>query len=141
MSCTLGIIKPDITERNVVGSVLAVLEQNNFQLVEMKMEKMSVARARAFYEVHMEKPFFSSLIDFMTSGSVVAFVARSLSDTKDAVGHYREVIGETNPKQAKPRTIRAMFGTDVERNAIHGSDSAENAKKEILFFFPDFKFD
>lgn len=128
---TLLIVKPDAVARNAVGQILARLEGEGFLLRELRMQRLTQERARAFYEVHRERPFYHELVAFMTSGPVVPAVL----EAPDAVAHLRRFIGETDSTRAAPGTIRADFGTDVQRNAVHGSDSPENAVREIGFFF------
>ncbi len=128
---TLLIVKPDAVARNAVGQILARLEGEGFLLRELRMERLTQERARAFYEVHRERPFYHELVAFMTSGPVVPVVLEG----PDAVAHLRRFIGETDSTRAAPGTIRADFGTDVQCNAVHASDSPENAVREIGFFF------
>lgn len=128
---TLLIVKPDAVSRNAVGQILARLEAEGFQLRELRMERLTRERARAFYEVHRERPFYEDLVAFMTSGPVVPAVLEGAG----AVAHLRRFIGETDSTRAAPGTIRADFGTDVQCNAVHASDSPENAVREIGFFF------
>ena len=128
---TLLIVKPDAVARNAVGQILARLEGEGFLLRELRMQRLTQERARAFYEVHRERPFYHELVAFMTSGPVVPVVLEG----PDAVAHLRRFIGETDSTRAAPGTIRADFGTDVQCNAVHASDSPENAVREIGFFF------
>ena len=128
---TLLIVKPDAVARNAVGQILARLEGEGFLLRELRMERLTQERARAFYEVHRERPFYHELVAFMTSGPVVPVVL----EAPDGVAHLRRFIGETDSTRAAPGTIRADFGTDVQCNAVHASDSPENAVREIGFFF------
>lgn len=128
---TLLIVKPDAVARNAVGQILARLEGEGFLLRELRMQRLTQERARAFYEVHRERPFYHELVAFMTSGPVVPVVL----EAPDAVAHLRRFIGETDSTRAAPGTIRADFGTDVQCNAVHASDSPENAVREIGFFF------
>lgn len=128
---TLLIVKPDAVARNAVGQILARLEGEGFLLRELRMQRLTQERARAFYEVHRERPFYHELVAFMTSGPVVPVVL----EAPDAVAHLRRFIGETDSTRAAPGTIRADFGTDVQCNAVHASDSLENAVREIGFFF------
>ena len=128
---TLLIIKPDAVGKNAIGDILMRLEAEGFVLRELRMEHLSQDRARAFYEVHKERPFYDDLVAFMTSGRVVPTVL----ERDDAVRHLRAFIGETDSTKAAPGTIRALFGTDVQCNAVHSSDSLENAAREIGFFF------
>lgn len=129
---TLTIIKPDSVAKNNVGRIIAHLEQEGFSIVAARMTRLTEAQARAFYEVHKERPFYDDLVAYMTSGPVWPMCLQR----EDAVAHLRRVMGATNPAEAEPGTIRALYGESIERNAIHGSDSPENAAKEIAFFFP-----
>ena len=130
---TLTILKPDSVKAGKVGSILAHLEKEGFRLVGGKKVRLSTALALAFYEVHKDRPFYQALVSFMTEGPVwVLALERS-----DAVAHLRKVMGATDSKKADPGTIRNLYGTDIERNAIHGSDSPENAAREVAFFFAE----
>ena len=133
MKKTLGIIKPDAVKKNVIGPILTMIEEAGFQITEIRMLILSKDEAREFYAVHKERPFFEDLVSYMTSGKIVAFALQRDSD--DAVKDFRDLIGATDPAEAKDGTIRNRFGTSKEFNAIHGSDSPENADKEISFFF------
>ncbi|HRC84549.1 MAG TPA: nucleoside-diphosphate kinase [Thermoanaerobaculia bacterium] len=128
---TLAIVKPDAFGAGHAGNILAHLEKEGFRLCGLRVLHLSEAQARAFYEVHKERPFYASLVAFMTSGPVVP-VALSRDN---AVAYLRQVMGATDVAKAEPGTIRALFGTSIEANAIHGSDSPENAEKELAFFF------
>jgi len=130
---TLSIIKPDGLEKALVGKLIARFEERGLKPVALRMVRLSRAEAEGFYAVHRARPFFASLIEFMTSGPVVLMVLEG----EDAVAKNREVMGATNPAQASPGTIRKDFATDVQRNTVHGSDSAENARIEIAYFFPE----
>ncbi len=130
---TLSIIKPDATRRNITGKINARLEEAGLRIVAQKRIRLSRDQAEAFYEVHKERPFYGSLCDFMTSGPVVVQVLEG----DQAVERNREVMGATNPAEAAPGTIRADFAESIEANSAHGSDSAENAAREIAFFFKD----
>ncbi|MBI2743414.1 MAG: nucleoside-diphosphate kinase [Chlamydiales bacterium] len=131
---TLSIIKPDAVAADHIGAIIDRFEQNGLKVVALRMEKLSKKQAQEFYAVHKGRPFYNDLVAYMTSGPVVIQVL----DGKDAVAVNRKLMGATNPKQAEKGTIRADFGTGIEQNAVHGSDSLENAKKEISFFFkPD----
>ncbi len=131
MESTLTIIKPDSVAAGNSGKILAHLEGEGFQIRRLEKLHLSEAQARAFYEVHRERPFYDDLVAFMTEGPViVAALARD-----NAVTYLREVMGATNPDEAAAGTVRALYGSSIERNAIHGSDSPENAAKEISFFF------
>ncbi|NOZ95880.1 MAG: nucleoside-diphosphate kinase [Acidobacteria bacterium] len=130
---TLTIIKPDSVEKNNVGAIIAHLEREGFRIVAARMMRLTEAQARAFYEVHRERPFYDDLVAYMTSGPVWPMCL----ERENAVVHLREVMGATNPAEANEETIRALYGESIERNAIHGSDSPENAAREISFFFPE----
>jgi nucleoside-diphosphate kinase len=132
MSMTLAIIKPDAVAAGNAGKVLAKLQEVGFTIRGIKMLRLTETQARAFYEVHRERPFYGSLVEFMTSGPVMPL---ALEREGDAVSYLREVMGATDVAKAAPGTVRALFGTSIERNAIHGSDSAENAALELSFFF------
>jgi nucleoside-diphosphate kinase len=130
---TLAIIKPDSVAAGQTGRILACLENEGFEILALEKRRLSEAQARAFYEVHRARPFYDSLVQFMTSGPVVAVAV----ERENAVRGLREVMGATNPAEAAKGTIREIYGSSIERNAIHGSDSPENAVKELAFFFPD----
>jgi len=131
MSVTLVIIKPDAVQSGKAGSILAHLEASGFTVRALQMTRMNVVQAGAFYAVHKERPFFDSLVSFMTSGPVIPIVL----EAEDAVANLRTVIGATDPAEADDGTIRKLFAESKERNAIHASDSDENAAAEIAFFF------
>jgi nucleoside-diphosphate kinase len=128
---TFSIIKPDATRRNLTGAVTAKLEEAGLRVVASKRIHMSRAQAEGFYAVHKERPFFNDLVEFMNSGTVVVQVLEG----DNAVARNREVMGATNPANADAGTIRKEFAESIEANSVHGSDSAENAKIEIDFFF------
>lgn len=128
---TLAIVKPDAVGRNLIGKVIAHLEGAGFVVREMRMERLTEEKARAFYEVHRERPFYGSLVAFMTSGPCVPLVL----ERENAVAGLREVIGATDPARAEEGTVRKLYAQSVERNAVHASDSPENAEREIAFFF------
>ena len=130
---TLSIIKPDATRRNLTGPISARLEEAGLRIVGQKRIRLSREQAEAFYDVHKERPFYDSLCDFMTSGPVVVQVL----EAENAVALNREVMGATNPADAAPRTIRADFAESLEANSAHGSDSPDNAAREVAFFFTD----
>jgi nucleoside-diphosphate kinase len=130
---TLSIIKPDATRRNLTGKINAKLEDAGLRIVAQKRIRMSRDQAESFYDVHRERPFFGSLVEFMTSGPVVVQVLEG----ENAVTKNREVMGATNPADADAGTIRAEFAESIEANSVHGSDSAENAAREVAFFFSD----
>ena len=128
---TLTIIKPDAVGAGNAGNILAHLEGEGFRILGMKRMHLNQDQARAFYEVHKERPFYDSLVEFMTSGPVVA----AALEREDAVAGLRRVMGATNPEDADEGTVRALYASSIERNAIHGSDSPENAALELAFFF------
>jgi nucleoside-diphosphate kinase len=131
---TLSIIKPDAVAKNVIGQIYARFENAGLKVVAAKMLHLSQEQAQGFYAVHKERPFYKDLVAFMTSGPVVVQVLEGDA----AIARNREVMGATNPQQAAPGTIRADFATNVEENAVHGSDAPDTAKTEIAFFFePD----
>ncbi len=130
---TLSIIKPDAVAKNVIGKIYSRFETNGLKVVAARMAWLSRAEAEGFYAVHRERPFFAGLVEFMTSGPVVLMVLEGES----AVARNREIMGATNPANAAPGTIRKDFATDVQRNTVHGSDSPENARTEIGYFFPE----
>jgi len=129
---TLMIVKPDATERGVIGEILSRVEAEGFAIREMRLVRLTRQQAEAFYAVHRERPFYSDLVRFMTSGPAVPVAL----EREEAVSHLRTFIGVTDSTRAEPGTIRRDFGTDVQRNAVHASDSAENARRELDFFFP-----
>ncbi len=128
---TLTILKPDAVAAGKAGAILAHLEREGFRLAGVKKIRLAPEQARAFYAVHRERPFFEGLVRFMTEGPVVV----AALERTDAVPHLRATMGATDSKKADAGTVRNLYGTDIERNAIHGSDSPENAEKEIAFFF------
>lgn len=132
MRTTLAIIKPDAVQSGKAGKVLAHLEQSGFTVRALRMTRLDEASAAAFYEVHRERPFYASLVKFMTSGPAIPVVL----EADGAVRKLREVIGATDPAEAAPGTVRKLYAESKERNAIHASDSDENAAREIAFFFP-----
>ena len=129
---TLAIVKPDAVGKSLIGKILARLEEAGFVVRELRMERLAAGRTREFYAVHAKRPFYESLIEFMTSGPCVAMVL----ERENAVSLLREVIGATDPAQAEEGTVRRLYAESVERNAIHASDSPANARREIDFFFP-----
>jgi nucleoside-diphosphate kinase len=130
---TLSILKPDATARNLTGEINAMIEAAGLKIIAQKRIKLDDAKAEGFYAVHRERPFFKDLVKFMTSGPVVVQVLEG----ENAIAAYRGVMGATNPYNAAPNTIRRRFASNIEANTVHGSDSAENAKIEIAFFFKD----
>lgn len=133
MERTLSIIKPDAVQKNVIGKILSRFEDAGLKIVATKMLTLDKALAGSFYEVHKERPFYNDLVSYMCTGPVVV----SVLEGPNAVLTNRDLMGATNPKEAKPGTIRADFADSIDANAVHGSDSVENAKREITFFFPD----
>jgi len=131
MDRTFSIIKPDATKRNLTGSINSVIEKCGLRIIAQKRIKMNDEQAQKFYEVHNDKPFFKDLVEYMTSEPVVVQVLQA----DNAVKKYREVMGATNPENAEEGTIRKLFALNVQENSVHGSDSDENALKEIEFFF------
>lgn len=130
---TLSILKPDATKRNLTGAINAVIEGAGLRIVAQKRIWMSEGQAEGFYAVHKERPFFRDLVTFMISGPVVVQVLEG----DNAVANYRDVMGATNPANAAEGTIRKQFAESIEANSVHGSDSLENAEREIAFFFND----
>jgi nucleoside-diphosphate kinase len=130
-SQTLSIIKPDAVAANHIGEIIERFEKANLKVVAAKMTRLTKSEAEKFYAVHRARPFFKDLVTYMTSGPIFVQVLQGV----DAVAKNRELMGATDPKKADPGTIRADFGTDIQFNAVHGSDSAESAKSEIAFFF------
>ena len=133
MEQTLSIIKPDAVAKNVVGQILARFEAANLKIAATKKIQLSQADAEEFYAVHAERPFFNDLVDFMISGPVVV----SVLEGENAMQKNRDLMGATNPKEAEAGTIRADFAENIDANAVHGSDSVENAANEIAFFFAE----
>ena len=131
---TLSIIKPDAVEQNNIGNILAMIQGAGLKILGMRMLHLTRAQAEGFYEVHKERPFFGELVEFMTRGPVVV----SALEGDDAVARYRALMGATNPEDADQGTIRKAYGTDVGENACHGSDSVENGRIEVGYFFPEY---
>ncbi|MCA9676612.1 MAG: nucleoside-diphosphate kinase [Kofleriaceae bacterium] len=128
---TFSIIKPDAVAKNCIGGVTSKLEAGGLRVVASRMMRLTQAQARAFYAVHKERPFYNDLVTFMTEGPVVVQVLEG----ENAIARNREIMGATNPEKADAGTIRKDFGTNIERNAVHGSDAPETAAVEIAFFF------
>jgi nucleoside-diphosphate kinase len=128
---TLSIIKPDGVAKGLIGEIIKRFENNGLKIVAIKMLHLTKKEAEGFYIVHKERPFYDSLTDFMSSGPIVVMVLKG----KDAIKKNREIMGATNPKDASPGTIRRDFGTEIEKNIVHGSDSLESAAFEIGYFF------
>ena len=135
MQRTLSIIKPDGVKRGLIGEVVRMLEQNDLNIVAMKMVHMTKQQAEGFYAVHRERPFFQSLTDFMSSGPAIVMVLEG----ENVIARYRELMGATNYEEAAEGTIRKLFATDIEQNVVHGSDAPETAAFEISYFFNQFE--
>jgi len=133
MNLTFSIIKPDATKRNITGSINKIIEDNGLRIIAQKRIILSKGQAQEFYLTHKDKPFFNDLIKYMTSEPVIVQVLKA----ENAVLKYREVMGSTNPKDAISGSIRNLYGLNIQENSVHGSDSNENAKKEIKYFFDD----
>ena len=131
MNKTFSIIKPDATKRNITGSINKIIEENNLRIVAQKRILLTQKKAEGFYSIHKDKPFFNELIDYMTSAPVVVQVLQR----ENAVDEYRKIMGATNPEKAEKGTIRKEFALNIQENSVHGSDSEENAEKEIQYFF------
>lgn len=132
---TFSIIKPNAVRTGKAGPILAMINEAGFEISAMKMARMTIDQAEVFYEVHKGKPFFESLVEFMTSGPVFVMILRH----PNAVEEFRNLIGATDPAKAEPGTIRKLFAVSVQMNAVHGSDSDENAEREAAFFFSGFE--
>ena len=133
MQNTLSIIKPDATKRNITGSINKIIEDNGLRIIAQKRIRLSQEVAKEFYNVHNDKSFFNDLVQYMTSEPVIVQVLQS----EDAITKYREVMGATNPDNADEGTIRKIHALNIQENSVHGSDSVENALKEISFFFSE----
>jgi nucleoside-diphosphate kinase len=128
---TFSIIKPDAVAKNAIGPITTKLEAAGLRVIASRMVRLTEAQAKAFYAVHKDRPFYAGLVKFMTEGPVVVQVLEG----ENAIAKNREVMGATNPEKAAPGTIRKEFATDIERNAVHGSDGSDTAREEIAFFF------
>jgi nucleoside-diphosphate kinase len=133
MERTLCIIKPDAVKKNVQGHIIQMLTDAGFDIIGMKMTHLSSAQAKSFYEVHKERPFYNDLVSYMTSGNVIAVALKK----DNAVADYRKLIGATDPAEAEDGTIRKKFAASKQENSVHGSDSVENGKIEVGFFFAE----
>lgn len=131
MERTFAIIKPDAVAQGHAGEILSIIEKNGFRVAGLKMKRMTQAEAEAFYEVHRERPFYRSLVRFMTEGPVVIMAL----ERENAIAKWREVMGATDPAKAAEGTIRKRFAASIERNCVHGSDAPETAAVEVPFFF------
>jgi len=132
---TFAIIKPNAVRNNHIGPILSRINEGGFRIVAMKMVRLTINQAKAFYSVHSERSFYNDLVDFMSSGPVVVMILSA----DNAVEEFRKLIGNTDPAKAEEGTIRKMFATSLQMNAIHGSDSIENARIEASFFFSGFE--
>ena len=130
---TLSLIKPDAVERNLIGKIIQIFEENNLIIEKMKKIHVDMDFAKTFYSVHSDKPFFNDLCSYISSGPLVAMVLKG----DNAVQKNRDLMGATNPKDAKPGTIRNLYAISIDKNSVHGSESIENAKIEIDLFFKD----
>ena len=130
---TLSIIKPDATKRNITGKIITFFEEAGLNIIAQKKIKLTQSQAQEFYAVHSDKPFFQDLVNFMTSGPIIIQVLEG----DEAISRNREIMGATNPEEAKEGTIRRKFALSIEANSVHGSDSEDTAKEEINFFFND----
>ena len=133
MEETLSIIKPDAMERNLEGKIKNIFIKNNFEIIKEKKVRLEKKDAELFYKVHETKPFFNDLCNYLSSGPVLVMVLRK----ENAIADNRKIMGATNPKEANSGTIRKEFGISIDKNSVHGSDSQENAEKELNFFFKD----
>ena len=131
MNRTFSIIKPDATKRNITGAINKIIEDNNLKIIAQKRIKLSNDQAMGFYAIHKDKPFFKDLIEYMTSGPVIVQVLEG----DNAVEIYRKIMGATNPENAENGTIRKLHALNIQENSVHGSDSDENARIEINYFF------
>jgi nucleoside-diphosphate kinase len=132
---TFGIVKPDAVAKGAIGGVIDMIEKGDLKVIALRMTVMSKAEAEGFYAVHKARPFFAGLIGFMTSGPCVVMALEG----ENAIARYRELMGATDSKKAAPGTIRAKYGTDIEKNAVHGSDGPDTAKFELGYFFRGFE--
>ncbi len=132
---TLAIIKPDAVAANNIGNILTIIEGKKFSIKKAEILRLSKQKAEGFYAIHSDKPFFSNLTDFMSSGPIFVMVL----DGEHAIKRWRQTMGATNPAEAGPGTVRKLYGTSIERNATHGSDGPQTAAFEISYFFPGYK--
>jgi len=132
---TFSIIKPDAMAKRLTGRILTRLEEEGFKLRGLKLVKLNEAQAQGFYAEHKDKPFFGSLVKFMTGGPVIVMAL----EKNNAIADLRKLMGSTDPAKADPNTLRKLYGSTIERNAIHGSADPESAHREVRYFFPDYK--
>ena len=130
---TLSIIKPDAVERNLENKIKSFFQKNNIKILKSKKVQISKEEASEFYKVHQTKPFYEDLCNYLSSGPIIVMILEG----ENAILENRKIMGSTNPKEAQPNTIRKLYGISIDKNSVHGSDSLENAKKEISFFFKD----
>lgn len=130
---TLSLVKPDAVAKNAIGSILSMIEKSDLKIVATKTIRLTRKQAEGFYAVHRERPFFGSLCEFMTSGPIQA----TILEGENAIARYRELMGATDSTKAEKGTIRAAYGTDIEKNAVHGSDAADTAAFETAYFFSE----
>jgi len=135
MEKTLGIIKPDAVKADNSGKIIDIIESSGLKIVAMKKISLSKEQAKQFYEVHKDKPFYESLTEFMSSGKIIPMVIEG----ENAIAKYRQIMGATDPAKAKKGTIRNLYGTNIEHNAVHGSDAPKTAKEELAFFFSKYE--
>lgn len=128
---TFGIVKPDAVAKNAIGGVIGMVESGGLRVIGLRLVHLAEAQARAFYAVHKDRPFFNDLVKFMTSGPAVVMAIEG----ENAIARYREIMGPTDSKKAPAGTIRNKYGTDIEKNAVHGSDGPDTARAELAFFF------
>ncbi|HVT07836.1 MAG TPA: nucleoside-diphosphate kinase [Polyangia bacterium] len=128
---TFGIVKPDAVAKNAIGGVIGMVESGGLKVIGLRLVHLAEAQARAFYAVHKDRPFFNDLVKFMTSGPAVVMAIEG----ENAIARYREIMGPTDSKKAPAGTIRNKYGTDIEKNAVHGSDGPDTARAELSFFF------
>jgi|YNPMSStandDraft_1061717.scaffolds.fasta_scaffold08933_5 nucleoside-diphosphate kinase len=131
---TFAMIKPDACQSGNIGHILSMIEKNGFKIIHLQMIKLTEKSVKMFYAEHVDKPFFPSLLEFSLSGKVVAMVL----EKENAIADFRKLMGATDPKKAEKNTIRHLYGSEMPKNAIHGSDSRESAKREITIFFGEF---
>jgi nucleoside-diphosphate kinase len=136
MNHTFAMIKPDAVEAKNIGNIITLIERNGFHIIRMERKVLSISEAELFYEIHKGKAFFEELIQYITSGAVILLAL----EKTNAVDEWRDLIGSTNPLTARVGTIRKMYGQSIGNNAVHGSDSADNARRELSFFFKDLTF-
>jgi nucleoside-diphosphate kinase len=130
---TFGIIKPDAVAKNAIGGIISLIEKAGLKVVGLRLTKLDEDKARGFYAVHEERPFFGALVSFMTSGPAVLMALEG----ENAITRWRELMGPTDSKKAPAGTVRGTYGTDIEKNAAHGSDGPDTARFELGYFFPD----